>query len=263
ATGDERSSSPVTRSSPAGRARPGRRRTSPRSWTTSRSGSSASSPMTPWSCPDTVTRRLWVRNVRNSTSGANAAGEPSAREDGDAPGRPRDGEETCDDDAEVPHRPDRPLPAGIGQLLVAETGVAVEHGVDGRVRTLDEAAHVVHVRRPRLPWARERPGGELLRVSAHGQAEVRFEAVDEVPGDGHGLQRIDEDELAAVELDPRESVEREDQGADSSGDACGGEAARWDVAEEDRDDADRAQTGDDAQQDRRTRRPHDRRLETA
>jgi len=63
-------------------------------------------------------------------------------------------------------------------------------------------------------------------MSAHGQAEVRFEAVDEIPGDGHGLQRVDEDELAAVELDPREPVEREDQGADSSGDACGGEAAR-------------------------------------
>src|SRR5699024_11448110 len=89
-----------------------------------------------------VARRLWVRYVRYSTSGAIAVGEPSAREDGDASGRPRDGEETCDDDAEVPHRLDRPLPAGIGQLLVAETGVAVEHGVDGRVRTLDEAAHV-------------------------------------------------------------------------------------------------------------------------
>src|SRR5699024_1846422 len=117
-------------------------------------------------------------------------------------------------------------PAGIGQLLVAETGVAVEHGVDGRVRTLDEAAHVVLVLLPLLPSARQRPGGELLLMSAHGQADVRFEAVDEVPGDGHGLQRIDEDELAAVELDPRESVEADDLGADSSGDACGAEAAR-------------------------------------
>src|SRR5699024_9802866 len=122
--------------------------------------------------------------------------------------------------------PDRPLAAGIGQLLVAEAGVAVEHGGDSRVRVLDEAAHVVLVLLPPLPPARQRPGGELLLMGAHGQAEVRFEAVDEVPGDGHGLQRVDEDELTAVELDPRESVEREDQGADRSGDACGGEAAR-------------------------------------
>src|SRR5699024_335711 len=89
-----------------------------------------------------------------------------------------------------------------------------------------EAAHVVLVPLPLLPSARQRPGCELLLMGAHGQTEVRFEAVDEVPGDGHGLQRVDEHELTAMALDPRESVEREDQGADRSGDACGGEAAR-------------------------------------
>src|SRR5699024_470003 len=156
----------------------------------------------------------------------NAGGEPSAREEGDAPGRPRDGEETCDDDAEVPHRPDRPLPAGIGQLLVAETGVAVEDGVDGRVRTLDEAAHVVFVLLPLLPPARQRPGGKLLLMSAHGQAEVRFAAVDATAGHGHGLQWVGESELAEMALGAREAVEPGDQRADSSGDACRGEAAR-------------------------------------
>ena len=97
-------------------------------------------------------------------------------------------------------------------------------------------------------------------MSAHTQTEVRLEAVDEIPRDRHGLQRVDQDELLSVQLDTGIAIEDEDQGADGQRDTRSGQTTQGEIAEHDREHTEGTEAADDEEEGRRTRRPHDGRL---